>query len=104
MMNKDLRREQITLLKFEKKLEELAQSFAAARPTVARTDSALAAPVASDGYEQVRLGIISLSNALSEAHTAIKTRADELGVRTADAFGLPKRDPYGAIRSILGSS
>ncbi len=103
-MTIDVKKEQLELLQFEKKLTGLAAALAAAGPMVAATarktgdDSSLAA------FQKVSDALVRLADATTEAHVTMEVVAQRAGLDFLRASGLPKGVPSSSetVRSLLG--
>ena len=104
-MKKDIRREQLELLKFEKELAALAATFVGGAGIAAATSSKIGDDVSLTVYEDVRVALIQLAEATSRAHAAVEEVALKAGANYLQATGgLPKQNPAAEIvRSLLGA-
>lgn len=102
-MTKDLRKEQLVLLKFEKQIAGLAATLAAGAVAAKSVDGKIHAADASSGLADVQAALVYLAEVTSATHDAINVKAIEAGATIMQASGgIPKRDPAKAVISILG--
>lgn len=104
-MAEDVRKEQIALLKFEKKLAGLAAFVAASSATAASAADKINAEATIKAYDDIKAALVHLADVTTQAHAALENTAIEAGVR---AFhfgvdgGVPKNPPAEVVRSLLG--
>lgn len=99
----DIRKEQLALLRFEKKLTGLAVSLAMAGGAAKAADAKLGADQGEAAFVTLQNALIVLAEATGAAHAALNARAFEAGARMLSASGgVPKKDPAQAVASILG--
>ena len=103
-MTKDVRKEQIELLKFEKKLAGLAAFLAAGSATAASAADKLNADATMKAYDDIRQALVHLADVTTEAHAALEASVAEIGVRALQlgGGGVPKESTAEGVRSILG--
>ena len=102
-ISKDLRKEQLVLLRFEKQLAALAGVVAAGSATAASAAAKLDADAPAGAYDQIRQALIQLAEVTTEVHAAMNARAIDAGLRILEASGgTPKDPPAQVVRSILG--
>lgn len=102
-MTKDVRKEQITLLRFEKELAGLAALVAAGAGTVAAANNKLGSDTAKQAYAEIQSALINLADVTSVAHQNLEETVEAVGLKALEvAGGVPKGDPSLVIRSILG--
>lgn len=99
----DIRKEHLALLRFEKQLIGLATALAAAGAAARAADAKLGGAEAGAAFTDAQNALIALASATGEVHAALQARAVEIGARMLNASGgIPKREPGGAVASILG--
>jgi len=102
-MAKDVRKEQLVLLKFERKLAGLAAFLAAGSASAASAAEKINADATMKAYQDVREALVRLADATAQAHQTLQDSATELGVRALQVGGgMPKPDPSETVRSLLG--
>ncbi|MEO1251390.1 MAG: hypothetical protein AAFW81_03470 [Pseudomonadota bacterium] len=102
-MSKDLRKEQLVLLRFEKQIAGLAAMVAAGAAVAKSVDGKLHASEATAAYAEVQSALVKLAEATSQAHETLGARAAESGAQLLQASGgVPKRSVSSAVASILG--
>lgn len=101
-MKKDIRREQISLLRFEKKIAGLAAALAAGSATVHAAEQKLGGSAASDAYAELQNSILQLAEAATNAHELLNAEAVALGLKTLQVNGVPKSPPTEIVRLALG--
>ncbi|MEL6361306.1 MAG: hypothetical protein AAFR21_09470 [Pseudomonadota bacterium] len=102
-MSLDVRKEQLVLLKFEKKLAGLAAFVAAGSATAASAANKVGDEVSLQAYNDIQQALINLADVTSEAHAALQAKASEAGVRALEiSGGVPKDPPAQVVRSLLG--
>ncbi len=102
MAKKDIRKEQLALLRFEKQIAGLATVLAAGAASSASASEKLGSDVANQAFADIQASLINLADVTADAHEKLNAEAVELGFRVAQVFGTPKPERGGAIRSILG--
>lgn len=100
--SKDVRKEQLVLLKFEKELARLAAFVAAGSATAASAATAIDSQAAVNGYDRIREALVHLAEVTTEVHAAMNAQAMEAGARLLQATGAPKEPPVQVVRSLLG--
>ncbi|MEE2690887.1 MAG: hypothetical protein VX640_05015 [Pseudomonadota bacterium] len=99
----DIRKEQLALLRFEKKLTTLAASLAAAGVAAKAVDAKLGGADGADAFATLQNTLMTLAQATGEAHAALNAKAIEVGARVLMASGgIPKKEPGEHVASILG--
>lgn len=99
----DIRKEQLALLRFEKKLAGLAASLAAAGGAAKAADAKLGVDSGAHAFAELSNALMVLAGATGEAHAALNARALDVGARMLSASGgIPKKEPTQAVASILG--
>ncbi|MBI1393382.1 MAG: hypothetical protein GC152_11635 [Alphaproteobacteria bacterium] len=102
-MTKDVKKEQIELLRFERKLVGLAAVLAAAGPTVASAAEKTGGDASLGAYREISDALVKLADATTAAHQAVEAAATQAGVDFMQANGLPKAPPAAeVVRSLLG--
>ena len=100
---KDIRKEQLALLRFEKQLVGLAAALAAAGGAAKAADQKLGATDGGEAFASLQNTLMLLAETTGRAHDALNARALETGVKLLQASGgVPKKDPPQAVASILG--
>ena len=102
-MSKDVRKEQLVLLKFEKKLAGLAAFVAAGSATAASASEKMGGEASAVAYDQIRQALVNLAEATSNAHAALEKTAAEAGLKALEASGGVPKQPIGeTVRSLVG--
>ncbi len=103
-MAKDVRKEQLVLLKFERKLAGLAAFVAAGSATAASASTKVNADATVKAYEDIRAALVHLADVTTQAHAALQSCVTEVGARALEATGggHPKVTAAEGVRSILG--
>lgn len=101
-MTKDVRKEQVQLLKFEKKLAGLAAFIAAGSATAASAADKVNAEATMKAYSDISNALLLLADVTTKAHAALEASVVEAGVRALQANGAPKNPPSEVVRSLLG--
>ncbi|MFN0024021.1 MAG: hypothetical protein ACKVS5_08980 [Parvularculaceae bacterium] len=103
-MTKDVRKEQVQLLKFEKKLAGLAAFVAAGSATAASAADKINAEATMKAYDDISKALVQLADVTTQAHAALQSSALEAGVRIfeANGGGTGKNPPAEIVRSLLG--
>lgn len=100
---RDLRKEQVILLRFEKQIAGLAATLAAAGVVAKTVDGKLAGDAGSTALTSVQAALVGLAEVTSQAHAALNAQAIDAGVRILNASGgTGKNPPTEVVRSILG--
>ncbi len=101
---KDLRKEQLALLRFEKQIAGLAAVLAAGAVAAKGVDGKLHASQGAQAYADIQTALVNLADVTGQAHEALNAKALEAGATILQAAGggLPKFEPSEAVRSILG--
>jgi hypothetical protein len=100
---KDVRKEQLVLLRFEKQLAALAATWAAGATAAQAADGKLESPEASAAFASVRNAIMQLADVTGQAHDALYAKSVEMGARVLHATGgIPKEEPPKVIASLFG--
>ena len=102
-MTKDVRKEQLVLLKFEKKLAGLAAFVAAGSVTAASASTKVNSDATTKGFEDIRAALVHLAEVTTQAHAAMQESVAAVGARALEAGGgMPKVSAVETVRSILG--
>ncbi len=102
-MTKDLRKEQLALLRFEKQIAGLAVSLAALGGAAKAADGKLHATQAQQAYVELEAALVHLAQVTGQAHEAMNAKAVETGAKLLQAVGgIPKSEPPAVVASILG--
>ncbi|MEZ5897582.1 MAG: hypothetical protein R3C40_07635 [Parvularculaceae bacterium] len=102
-MSKDVRKEQVKLLQFEKRLVGLAAFLAAGASTAASASTKINHDAASRAYDDIRVAFAHLADVTSQAHAALEASVANEGLRALEASGgVPKRDVAQVVQSVLG--
>lgn len=102
-MTKDVRKEQVALLKFERKLAGLAAFVAAGSATAASAADKLNGETTLKAYNDIREALAHLADVTAATHLSLQQSAAEIGVRALEATGgTPKASASEVVRSILG--
>lgn len=100
----DVRKEQIALLRFEKKLAGLAAIVSAGAATAASASEKINAEATMKAYDDIRAALVHLADVTTQAHAALQAQVVEAGLLalTIDGGGTPKNPPAEVVRSVLG--
>jgi xanthine dehydrogenase molybdopterin-binding subunit B len=102
-MPKDVRKEQLELIKFERKLAGLAAFVAAGSATAASAADKINAEATAKAYYDIRIALVNLADVTTQAHQALQENVLELGARALQVGGgMPKATSSEVVRSILG--
>lgn len=102
-MAKDVRKEQLVLLKFERKLAGLAAFVAAGSATAASAADKINSEETAKAYADIREALIHLADVTSQAHQTLQSNAMEAGARALEVGGgMPKLSTSETVRSLLG--
>lgn len=102
-MDKDVRKEQLVLLKFERKLASLAAFIAAGSATAASAADKINGEATMKAYDDIRQALVHLADVTAATHLSLQYSAAEIGARALEATGgTPKASASEAVRSILG--
>lgn len=102
-MSKDVRKEQIVLLQFEKRLAALAAFVATGAATAASASDKINGEATTKAYQELQAAIVHLGDVTSAIHSRLEAAAVEAGARALEASGGAPKDPVGqVVRSILG--
>lgn len=99
---KDIRKEQLVLLRFEKELARLAAFVAAGSATAASAATVVESEAATGAYDRIRDALVHLAEVTTDVHAAMNAQAIEAGARLLQAGGAPKEPPVEVVRSLLG--
>ncbi len=101
---KDLRKEQLVLLRIEKQIAGLAATLAVGATAAKAADGKLHADDATAAYSEMQAALINLAEVTGHAHDVLNVKAMEYGATLLKAVGggLPKKDPPAVVASILG--
>jgi len=102
-MAKDVRKEQLVLLKFERKLAGLAAFVAAGSATAASAADKINGEASMKAYQDIRDALVQLADVTAAAHHSLQGSVAEIGARALEVSGgTPKLSASEAVRSILG--
>jgi len=102
-MNKDIRKEQLVLLRFEKQIAGLAATLAIGAGAAKAADGKLHASVGAEGFADMQAALVHLAEVTGKAHEVMNAKALEVGATVHQATGgLPKGDPHKVVLSLLG--
>lgn len=101
-MTTDVKKEQLKLLQFEKKLVALAATLAAGAPTVAAAAEKTGSEASFEAYQKISTALIGLADATTEAHALMESVAAHAGADYLKASGLPKQPPAEMVRLLFG--
>lgn len=102
-MTKDVRKEQLVLLKFERKLAGLAAFLAASAASAASAADKLNGEATTKGYDEIRAALVHLADVTSQAHATMQSSVSEIGARALEVGGgQPKVAASEVVRSLLG--
>lgn len=102
-MTKDIRKEQVSLLRVEKKIVALAAALASATAAAKAADGKLQAEGASTALSEAQAALMNVAEIAGRAHDALNASAIDAGMRTLQATGgVPKRSVSSTVASIFG--
>ena len=101
-MTKDIRKEQMVLLRFEKQIAGLAATLAVGATAVKAADSKFQANVGVEAYTEIQTALMNLATVTGQAHENLSTKAVEIGAIMHHAEGTPKSDPPMVVAALLG--
>ncbi len=102
-MAKDVRKEQLVLLKFERKLAGLAAFVAAGSASAASASEKISPDAAFGAYQEIASALAHLAEVTAAAHQTLEATAAAAGARALEASGgVPKVNVAEAVRSALG--
>ena len=102
-MAKDVRKEQLKLLKFEKKLAGLAAFVAAGSATAASAADKINSEATAKAYDDIRTALVNLADVTAQAHQSLQESVVEAGARAMQiGGGMPKASSSEVVRSLLG--
>lgn len=102
-MSKCLKKEQVSLLRFEKKIAGLAATLAAGGVIAKSVDGKLNAMEGSAAYAEIQAALVNLAEVTAHAHDVINAKAVQVGLETLQATGgAPKRSVSSVVTSIFG--
>jgi len=101
-MTKDLRKEQVSLLRFEKQIASLASVLAAGAATQASASDKLGGAIALEAYEEIQASLVHLADVTTNAHEMLNAYADTIGAKTLNVGGIPKPQSSEIVRLVLG--
>ncbi len=101
---KDLRKEQLALLRFEKQITGLAATLAAGAVIAKGVDGKFHATQGAEAYAQIQSALVNLAAVTGQAHDALGLKAMEVGAHLLEAAGggRPKHDVDESVKLILG--
>ncbi len=102
LASKDVRKEQIVLLRFEKELARLAGVVAGMSATAASASTKIGSEATSGAYDQIRQALVSLADVTSSVHAQLEATVAAAGLRALEVNGVPKEPPSEVVRFILG--
>lgn len=102
--SKDVRKEQLVLLRFEKELAGLAAFVAAAgASTAASAATKIDAEASAGAFDQIRQALVHLADVTASVHAQLEATVAAAGVKALEVTGgTPKDPPSEVVRSILG--
>lgn len=99
----DIRKEQLALLRFEKRLAGLAAALATAGAAAKAADLKLGGGESEAAFADLQNALMLVAQTTGQAHEALNARAVEAGVKMLHASGgVPKSDPPQVVASLLG--
>ncbi|MEZ5922295.1 MAG: hypothetical protein R3C60_13230 [Parvularculaceae bacterium] len=102
-MTKDVRKEQLKLLKFERKLAGLAAFFATTGVAAASAADKLNAEATLKAYQDIEAALLNLADVTTHAHAAMEASVVQASANMLQAAGGgPKASASEAVRSVLG--
>jgi len=103
-MTKDVRKEQLKLLKFERKLAGLAAFFATTGGVAAASAAdKLNAESTLKAYQDIQAALLNLADVTTHAHAAMEASVVQASANMLQAAGGgPKASASEAVRSVLG--
>lgn len=100
---KDIRKEQLFLLRMEKQIAGLAATLAAGAGVAQAADVKLGASEASQSFAELQSALVNLAEVATHTHAALNEKAVEAGARVLEASGgVPKETTAKVVTSILG--
>lgn len=100
---KDIRKEQLFLLRLEKQIAGLAATLAVGTGVAQAADAKLGAADASESLADLHAAVMNLAEVATHTHAALSARAAETGARILEASGgVPKDSAVKVVASILG--
>ncbi len=99
--NQDLRKQQLTLLKYEKTIKNGALVLGAGGAVAAANADKVLGGEAAAALADLREAHMALAQKASEAHDVLGMAALEAGARVSDG-GLPKETINTVVKSLLG--
>ena len=104
-MTKDVRKEQLALLRFEKQVAGLAAGLAALSVAAKAGDGKLHATIGEQSIADAQAAIMNLAQITANAHDTLNVQAAELGARLLEVGGggTPnKKSVASVVSSIFG--
>ena len=102
-MTKDIRKEQLALLRVEKQIAGVAGALSVAAIAAKTADGKLHASDATQAYAEMQNALVHLAEVTSRAHDALNAQALDAGLRVLEATGgTPKRSLSAVVESIIG--
>lgn len=102
-MTKDIRKEQLALLRVEKQIAGLAAILAVGATAAKAADGKLHANSATDAFADIQTAVVNLADVVSSAHQTLDAQAQAIGAQTLHAIGgFPKEALSESVRSVLG--
>lgn len=102
-MTKDLKKEQLVLLRLEKQIAGVAAILATGAASAHAADAKLATTEASAAFGEIQTALVKLAEATGQAHQVLNAKAMDAGLNILQASGgVPKRSVTATVSSILG--
>lgn len=100
---KDIRKEQLFLLRLEKQIAGLAATLAVGAGVAEAADAKLGASEASQSFGELQSALVNLAEVATHTHAALNEKAADAGARILEASGgIPKETTAKVVASILG--
>lgn len=100
---KDIRKEQLFLLRLEKQIAGLAATLAVGAGVAKAADLKLGAGEAGQSYAELQQALLNLAEVATRTHETLNAKAGEAGARILEASGgVPKETTARVVASILG--
>jgi ABC-type transporter Mla subunit MlaD len=100
---KDIRKEQVVLLRFEKQLAGLAATLATGAALAKGVDDKLGSAEASEAIAKAQGALMDLAHLANAAHHSLNAAAMDVGARVLQTSGgIPKEEPPQVIARLLG--
>lgn len=102
-MAKDIRKEQLALLRIEKQIAGLAATVAIGATAAKAADGKLHATAASNAYADIQAAVVNLAELVSTVHETLEAHVQDVGAKSLNAIGgVPKEPISESVRSVLG--